>query len=212
MLCTHWLTSRAVDEACLVWRRAERWNLIAGAPLGSDYLAFAVQLLRQPVDASTCRLRLCCWDATGLQACVMCCSFNFRCLFQCAACFSASGNICFWPNRHDEQEIKCKPFIFDCGEVHKQSAPDVREPYSYCTKHTCMGCDVMSLSFLCKTTSTDISEAVEEPQRDARFPPVSLSIYGSCCIAFFWCLVFNSKSSLLFFSPLFHFLSLIEVF
>lgn len=50
VLGPHWLTSKAVDEACLVWRRAERWNLISVAPLGSDYRAFAVQLRRRPVN------------------------------------------------------------------------------------------------------------------------------------------------------------------
>lgn len=47
----HWLTPKAVGEACLAWRRrAEGWNLISVAPLGSDYQAFAVQLQRRPVS------------------------------------------------------------------------------------------------------------------------------------------------------------------
>lgn len=47
----HWLTPKAVGEACLVWPRwAEGWNLISVAPLGSDYQAFAVQFQRQPVS------------------------------------------------------------------------------------------------------------------------------------------------------------------
>lgn len=55
--------------------------------------------------------------------------------------------------------------IFDWGEVYKHSVPSRQKPYSYCInrpKNTGVH-DVMSSSFLYKTTSMDIiSEAVEE--------------------------------------------------
>lgn len=57
----------------------------------------------------------------------------------------------------------------------------------------------MSLSSVYGTASMEISEAVEEPKLDGGFNQnISShfsSVYGSCCIAFVWCLVLNSKSS-----------------
>lgn len=79
----------------------------------------------------------------------------------------------------------------------------------------------MSLSFPYSAAFMEISAGIEEPTLDDGFNQSALShfpcVYGSCCIAFVWCLLLHSKSSSLSSlphppHPLFHFHSLIEVF